>query len=202
MKKELDELLCNRYPKIFRDRHGDMRITAMCWGFDIGDGWFNIIDKMCRNMQWHIDQSRKNRARALRYNRAVNKAMKGDLESLIKYHTYGKGPRAREYGEKYAQEDIDRGLKLRDVPEACRQVIATQVKEKFGTLRFYYYGGDEYCCGVEALADSMSAVTCEVCGSPGKLLTQGWHRTLCETHAKEQNYDWNVEEKDEDQIGE
>ncbi len=202
MKQELDELLCNRYPKIFRDRHADMRTTAMCWGFDIGDGWFNIINQMCRNMQWHIDQSRKNRARILRYNRAVKRAINGDLEGLIRYHTYGKGINASEYAIKYANEDVERGLKFRDVPKACPQIIATQVKEKFGTLRFYYYGGDDYCRGVESLADSMSAVTCEVCGSPGKLLTQGWHRTLCETHAIEQNYDWNTEEEDEDQTSE
>jgi len=193
MKKELDELLCKRYP------HGDMRTTAMCWGFDIGDGWFNIINQMCRNMQWHIDQSRKDRARSLRYNRAVKRAMKGDLEGLIRYHTYGKGINAHEYAIKYANEDVERGLKLREVREACPQVIATQVKEKFGTLRFYYYGGDDYCRGVESLADSMSAVTCEVCGSPGKLLTQGWHRTLCEAHAKEQHYEWDVEEFNEDE---
>lgn len=199
MKEELDELLCKRYPKIFRDRHGDMRTTAMCWGFDIGDGWFNIINQMCRNMQWHIDQSRKDRARSLRYNRAVKRAMKGDLEGLIRYHTYGKGINAHEYAIKYANEDVERGLKLREVREACPQVIATQVKEKFGTLRFYYYGGDDYCRGVESLADSMSAVTCEVCGSPGKLLTQGWHRTLCEAHAKEQHYEWDVEEFNEDE---
>jgi len=202
MKKELDELLCKRYPKIFRDRHGDMRMTAMCWGFDIGDGWFNIIDQMCHIMQWHIDSSRKERARDLRYNRAVRQAMNGDIKSLIKFHTYGKSPNAREYGIKYANEDVERGLQLRKVREACPQVIASQVKEKYGTLRFYYYGGDDYCRGVESMADNMSAVTCETCGSPGKLLTQGWHRTLCETHAKEQGYDWDVpeieEEEDED----
>ena len=44
----------------------------------------------------------------------------------------------------------------------------------------------------------MSAVTCEECGAPGKLLTQGWFRTLCETHAKEQNYDWEIEDTEED----
>ena len=198
MKKELDELLCKRYPKIFRDRHAPMTQTAMCWGFDIGDGWFNIIDRMCRSMQWHIDGSRKDRARALRYNRAVKRAMNGDLEPLIKYHTYGKGLKAHEYAVKWTNEDVERGLKFRDVPKACPQVVASQVKEKFGTLRFYYYGGDEYCHGVESLADSMSAVTCEDCGTPGKLLTQGWLRTLCETHAKEQNYDWEIEDTEED----
>ena len=203
MKKELDELLCKRYPKIFRDRHADMGTTAMCWGFDCSNGWFNIIDTMCRNMQSHIDQSRKSRARALRYNRAVSRAMKGDTIPLIKYYTFGKGINSQTYAENSVKQEISNGLKLRDVPTACSQVVATQVKEKFGTLRFYYYGGDDYCRGVEAMAESMSAKTCEDCSNHGKLLTQGWFRTLCETHAKEQHYDWEnkTEEDDEDQIG-
>jgi hypothetical protein len=67
-------------------------------------------------------------------------------------------------------------------------VVATQIKEKFGTLRFYYFGGDDYCHGVESMAESMSAVTCEVCGSPGKLRNGGWIRTLCDEHAKEAGY--------------
>lgn len=194
MKKELDELLCQRYPKIFRDRHADMRTTAMCWGFEIGDGWFNIIDKMCRNMQWHIDHSRKDRARVLRFNRAMKRALAGNTEPLIKYHTYGDSPNSRKWAEDTVEKLMLHNPQFRSVPEACPQVVASQVKEKFGTLRFYYYGGDSYCRGVESMADSMSAVTCEECGSPGKLLTQGWHRTLCETHAKEQHYDWNEEE--------
>lgn len=194
MKKELDELLCQRYPKIFRDRHADMRTTAMCWGFDIGDGWFNIIDKMCRNMQWHIDHSRKDRARVLRFNRAMKRALAGNLEPLIKYHTNGNSPSSRQWAEDTVKKIMSNNSQFRPVPEACTQVVATQVKEKFGTLRFYYYGGDDYCRGVEALADSLSAVTCEDCGSPGKLLHQGWHRTLCEKHAKEQGYDWDEEE--------
>lgn len=195
MKKELDELLCQRYPKIFRDRHADMRTTAMCWGFDIGDGWFNIIDKMCGNMQWHIDHSRKDRARALRFNRALRKALKGNLQPLIKYHTYSDSPNSRQWAEDTVKKLMSNDPQFRPVPTACSQVVASQVKEKFGTLRFYYYGGDDYCRGVEALADSMSAVTCEECGSPGKLLQQGWHRTLCETHAKEQGYDWETEDE-------
>lgn len=201
MKQELDELLCKRYPKIFRDRFGDMRETCMCWGFEINDGWFNIIDRMCSLMQHHIDWSRKQRYRDLRYNRAVKRAMQGDRESLIRFYTYKNDPNNRKRAEDYADSDIELGLKLRDPHKACPQVVATQVKEKFGTLRFYYYGGDDYCRGVESMADSMSAVTCEDCGSPGKLLTQGWHRTLCEVHAKEQNYDWDTkipEEYDED----
>ena len=47
--------------------------------------------------------------------------------------------------------------------------MADQVKEKFGTLRFYYTGGDDRIDGMVRMAESMSAVTCETCGAPGKL---------------------------------
>ena len=47
MKKELDEKLCAKYPEIFKDRHAPMTQTCMCWGFDIGDGWYNIVDDLC-----------------------------------------------------------------------------------------------------------------------------------------------------------
>ncbi|ABD70763.1 hypothetical protein Rfer_3053 [Rhodoferax ferrireducens T118] len=47
MRRELDDLLCQHYPDIFRDRHGDRAETGMCWGFGCGDGWFDIIDGLC-----------------------------------------------------------------------------------------------------------------------------------------------------------
>lgn len=190
MRKELDEALCKKYPKIFRDRHGDMRSTAMCWGFECGDGWYNILDRMCAIMQNHINYTRAQKVRALRYNRALRRAVKGDLRPLQMHFTYRQNATEPcEYGIKEAAkilEDIEPQCK--PVPEVCRQVIATQVKEKYGTLRFYYYGGDEYCSGVESMAESMSAVTCEVCGSPGKIREGGWVRTLCDEHAKESGY--------------
>ena len=62
------------------------------------------------------------------------------------------------------------------------QVTLDQVKEKFGTLRFYYTGGDDVIDGMVRMAESMSAVTCEICGNPGTTGGQGWISTLCETH--------------------
>jgi hypothetical protein len=189
MRKELDEALCKKYPKIFRDRHGNMRDTAMCWGFECRDGWYNILDKACSLIQGHIDYTRAQRARALRYNRALRRAVRGDVRPLQMHFTSLKCTEPSEYGIKEAAkvlEDIEPQCKR--VPEACPQVVATQIKEKFGTLRFYYFGGDDYCHGVESMAESMSAVTCEVCGSSGKLRNGGWIRTLCDEHAKEAGY--------------
>ena len=69
--------------------------------------------------------------------------------------------------------------------EVVPQVVLQQVKEKFGTLRFYYKGGDDYIHGLVALAESMSAHICEDCGSTGERRGGGWVRTLCDRHEEE-----------------
>jgi hypothetical protein len=176
MRDELDKKLCEKYPKIFKNRYADMRTTAMCWGFEHGDGWYNIIDMMCANIQSHINHTRRQRHDALVYNRALSRAIDGD------FSTYNK---LKSWQQKCIDDDLgDPEPQLRRVPQACPQVVASQVKEKFGTLRFYYSGGDETVDGIERMAESMSAVTCETCGAPGKTRSGGWIQTLCDEHAK------------------
>ena len=67
-------------------------------------------------------------------------------------------------------------------------VVATQVKEKFGTLRFYT-GGIPSSVSEEVYklineAESISGVTCEECGKDGKSRTGGWVKTLCDDCVK------------------
>ena len=134
MKQELDKLLCEKYPKMLVNRNKPMTESCMCWGFECGDGWFQILDSLMGNIQHHIDWNNKN---------------------------------------------FEKGYKqYKQVP----QVTLDQVKEKFGTLRFYYTGGDDVIDGMVRMAESMSAVTCEQCGNPGTTGGQGWITTLCETH--------------------
>ena len=61
---------------------------------------------------------------------------------------------------------------------------AAQVKEKFGGLRFYVDGGDDWVYGAISMAESMSYRTCEVCGAPGVTRGEGWIRTTCDQHSK------------------
>jgi hypothetical protein len=63
--------------------------------------------------------------------------------------------------------------------QTVEQVVVDQVKEKFGTLRFYYTGGDDHIRGLVRMAESMSGVTCEDCGNPGQTGGEGWIRTIC-----------------------
>jgi hypothetical protein len=68
---------------------------------------------------------------------------------------------------------------------ACPQVTIEQIKEKFGSLRFYYQGGDEFVSGATWLAESLSSGMCEECGAPGHRTGDGWVRTLCDLHVVE-----------------
>lgn len=59
-------------------------------------------------------------------------------------------------------------------------VVAVQVKEKFGTLRFYTSGGNDRVYVAIRQAERISARTCEACGAPGKLRGEGWLYTGCD----------------------
>jgi len=131
MNNENDKYLSEKYPKMFRDRYGDMKKTCMVWGFECGDGWFTLLDELCRKLQWNTDKN------------------------------------------------------------GYPQVVAVQVKEKFGGLRFYYTteGGKEdsqadyrfgEISGVIDFAEVMSYKICELCGNTkGVTTTKGWNMTRC-----------------------
>jgi len=72
------------------------------------------------------------------------------------------------------------------------QVVAAQVKEKFGGLRFYYYlEGDGDFATIDNIvqrAENASYSICELCGKPGKLRGRYYKKTLCQKHHKERNF--------------
>ena len=133
MREELDKKLCEKYPDIFRDRHSLPPKMPIGFGFECDDGWYDLIDALCKRVQNHID-----------------------------------------WENKYPQPHS----------EGIEQVVATQVKEKFGGLRFYCDGGDDITRGMVAMAEEMSYRICEVCGNSGKPRSGGWIKTLCDEHTK------------------
>jgi hypothetical protein len=174
MKLELDKLLCEKYPKMMVNRNKDMKETCMCWGFECGDGWFNILDQLMGNIQHYIDWKEKQRKWAMEYNEMATQAKAGNFEL---FEETMKAQPNDEYKEKRLAEIV--AGNFREVPESIPQVTLDQVKEKFGTLRFYYSGGDDYISGMVSLAESMTGVTCEGCGNPGERRGDGWIHTYC-----------------------
>jgi hypothetical protein len=78
--------------------------------------------------------------------------------------------------QSYIDYKID-GLEEEDLEHF--QVTVEQVKEKYGSLRFYVNNGDEYIEGMIRMAESISALTCEYCGSKADMITKGWTKNIC-----------------------
>lgn len=64
------------------------------------------------------------------------------------------------------------------------QVVAFQIKEKFGALLFYADGANARQAGAIQMAELLSGRICDVCGNRGKLRRRasGWVSTRCEDH--------------------
>jgi len=78
--------------------------------------------------------------------------------------------------------ELSEGIKkLIEEGKEDKDFFVIQVKEKYGTLRYYTssYRSEE----LEELidkAEEKSAVTCELCGKPGELRDIGhWYTTMC-----------------------
>ncbi|WP_321945355.1 hypothetical protein [Paraburkholderia sp. J10-1] len=126
MHEELQKTLRERYPRIFPFAHPnrDPHAVSSFSGFECWDGWFDLLDALCLNLQAATD--------------------------------------------------------FRGSP----QVVAVQVKEKFGALRFYTDVADAGQRGMIELAESMSARLCEKCGNRGELMSRkGWIMTRCPAHS-------------------
>lgn len=162
MSPELDDALCRAHPTLFAQRHGDRRTTAMCWGFECGDGWYGLISSLCELLSWRYLQAQ-----------AEYEALREALGS------------ARYEGEPIVtEEDVERS---RQVMQAARAALprVRQVKEKFGTLRVNLDRVDPCISALVAFAEHHSSKVCEQCGAPGTLRTNGWWRTLCDVHDAE-----------------
>ena len=81
----------------------------------------------------------------------------------------------------------DRKRILADQPEKIKEELSyfpvkfDQVKEKYGGLRVYFTGGDDYVDGIVSMAEEYSYKVCEVCGNSGKPNKGGWITTLCDS---------------------
>ena len=69
--------------------------------------------------------------------------------------------------------------KLKTEPDYV-DVKFDQIKQKFGVLRVYYSGGDEYIRGAVSAVEDCSSTICEQCGNSGSIRKGGWSVVLCD----------------------
>lgn len=130
MSPEKSSILQKKYSKIFKASEFQQEPFDL-WGFECGDGWYDLIDSLCNKIQKHVDR---------------------------------------------------RTSSIQDVTELENvQVVAQQVKEKFGGLRFYVSGGDDITDALISFAETMSFKICETCGNSATQKNVGtWIHTSCD----------------------
>jgi len=125
----LTSYLVNRYSGMYKEFSKGITpkvpFYPMAFGFECGDGWYKLIDKLSAKIYKYINRVQ--------------------------------------------QENF----------------YVIQVKEKFGTLRFYTSWEDKLISKYIQDAEKESAKTCETCGAKGKLYAKGWYVTSCPRHYKE-----------------
>lgn len=177
MTSKLDKQLCDKYPKIFKNRRSSPgNDSLMRFGFECGDGWYHLLDCLCNALTYTYESSTDLRLDG----RPVPEGLSWKDPSHGSYYWPYKG---------------------------CPQIVADQVKEKFGGLRFYYhFEYDEeflkmaelypntaemirkiqhnYTNGIVHAFEAASYMTCEITGLPGIMhIGGGWMRTLNPEHA-------------------
>lgn len=155
--------------------------------FECGDGWYKVIDALCMGLTYTYTTS-------IRVDEEDGNRL--GIEPLIAIHP-----------------NMNKKETLYSFEVNPPQIVASQVKEKFGTLRFYkgyrldpilrelkesrkypeidtvmksYY---DYYDGIVHMAEIMSSMTCEETGKEGELHVSnggknGWYKTLNVEYAK------------------
>jgi len=114
MSPENTEKLFETYPDLYAGHQDGPKHSLMCFGFECGDGWFDLIDELSRQ-----------------------------------------------------------------ITELAPDVVAVQVKEKWGGLRFYVNSAPDIIYDIIDQFESCSYKICEMCGNPGEPREGGWIKVLC-----------------------
>lgn len=153
MNKELQNKLFEKYPKLFVQKDWAPSETLMCFGLTCGDGWYNIIDNLCKLISEEVEDT----PRRIEHIKAILE--KTDIS--------------------FKQREIFDNLLKTLESSRVEDVQVVQVKEKYGTLSFYVNNYNEKIRGYIEFAGLMSGCTCETCGLPGKPTTSRWIKTMC-----------------------
>ena len=149
------EALTERYPLLFTKQEQE---PFTLFGFECQDGWYNILYAAFDALYSPFKNAQSR--------------MKWCVEQMQKYPD-----------DEKAKEQAQQAIEHLD---ACQQALPlfVQIKEKFGSLRMYYDGGDARAAGIVDMAETLSSCSCEVCGSPATTQLGRWFSTLCPQHAK------------------
>lgn len=206
-----EKMLMEKYPSLFNEVDGKP-VPPEC-GISCPLGWEKIVEDLCGAIHERTNEMfRCEVKKGKEYHLKIIRVIRRIKSFFYKHFNPYKGmkafkrfnsPKEEEWAvvKKRLSYKINHGLELitiaigKDIYEkvpASPPVKIAQVKEKFGTLRFYYDGGDDTIRGMVEFAEYLSSKTCQETGNPGSLHVKSkgyaWYATLSPKKAKELGY--------------
>jgi hypothetical protein len=211
-----EEYLFKKYPRLFpTNENGELLPQSQrCWN-DCPIGWMSIVESLfdCIDdyVKYHkhtkINPKRKHQ---LRIRKAYWKYVRDPIyRKFNPYRDFEKRLKGRKFisptDEERAKINKTFAARIRALVSAIDKkffdrydlyigvspppVVIEQYKEKFGTLRVYYDGGDDVVKGIVRYAEHLSSLTCQDTGKTGQLCKRGsWYATLSNEQAEKQGY--------------
>jgi hypothetical protein len=210
MNAELTQRLVKRFPVLYQDYDSPMSQTCMCWGFDHGDGWFEIIWNLSLAIEEELNYCWL-RKRSFLVKKSFFRAWNKFIYALSpvrqdKRNQEGTGTKEDPYRwvvVERAPRDWLAGLASKVFPprrfddyhswSAKLQYLGLKAFLRWPYTGFAVQQVKEklgtlrfYCPGNDAidryvrLAERLSSVTCEDCGKRGTANDSGWIRTQCD----------------------
>lgn len=159
--------LQRNFPQMFK--YGDMGTGPV--------GWSQIVIQLTIEIYRTAKRLRDARRQALVYNRVLRRGLAGDISGLEWFY---KKSRMIYRGDPVAEALLE--AEYLPVPEPAPWPQVEQIKEKFGSLRYYVSGLPDGLDSAVNLAERLSEYTCQQCGAPGKTRDEGWITVLCDHH--------------------
>jgi len=102
----------------------------------------------------------------------------GAIQEYIDKHSHSIDNPEYVIGSEWNLDDVTTHRYIQKHPD---QVTCTQMKEKFGGLRFYENNGDKKVDGMIHYAEYLADNTCQDCGTREDVgtITKGWITTIC-----------------------
>lgn len=168
MNEELEKKLCEKYPEMFKGTLRPVTESLMCFGCQCADGWYRIIDDVCRYLHTYASA---NRLPMIEFTQIKEKY--GSLRMYYKYAfaiRYGIIPVLLSHCSEFVKRKFG-------------QAVAEKIFGQYAHRKTLVEYADIIDNTIE-YAEFMSEHVCEICGSEGCICINdnGWYRTLCETH--------------------
>lgn len=168
MYEQHKQYLIDKYYPLYQHTTDDGKLITV--DFAVGDGWFTLLDNLsyalCSSWVHAVDAHKK----------------VADRIGQLQYPDSAES----DWNKTITQQQVDQAALVVDT---ALQGVPTvlQVKEKFGSLRFYTRRSTPEQRSMIYFAELMSGDTCDVCGAPGKAGGKGWIKVRCDKHVNNEN---------------